>query len=477
MTNTPGASPTKTHATRLLPVICALVAAAAWASESQGDAAASGASGASSAGNLLQPPPVRSALRYDTEYPSIGYAGEARNNAFARLQQRLDRGEVKLEFEGPRGYLDSLLRALEIDPSSQTLVFSKTSLEIGLIRDTNPRAIYFNDETYVAWVPGAKQLELMAMDGALGAVFYTMPNRDPSIARFDRETLRCLNCHDSFALMGGGVPSFLMVSTYVGDDSGAVSRDGSIMTTDATPLRNRWGGWYVTGQHGSQVHLGNITAKGPRNAAELESLRRGNLNTLAGFFDTSLHLTDTSDIVALLVLQHQVYIHNLITRVNYKARTVLERQADERAASARTFDELPPKTQRILTAMIEPLVRAMLFSDAAQITDRIQGGSGFDAWFEKQGPQDRQGRSLRQLDLQARLFKYPLSYLVYSHGFDGLPDYAKDHIYRRFAEILSGRDQSKSYSHLSAADRKAILEILTATKPAFAAVSGAAPTT
>jgi hypothetical protein len=99
----------------------------------------------------------------------------------------------------------------------------------------------------------------------------------------------------------------------------------------------------------------------------------------------------------------------------------------------------------------------------------MSGNSGFDAWFQKQGPRDPKGRSLRELDLRKRLFRYPLSYLIYSDGFEGLPGYAKRYVYTRIGEVLRGQDQSAPYAKLSEPDRRAMLEILTATKPAFAA--------
>src|SRR6185295_3705179 len=159
----------------------------------------------------------------------------------------------------------------------------------------------------------------------------------------------------------------------------------------------------------------------PRSAGPLEELvgvRRGDGGRGDGFFGTRPYLIDRSDIVELLVVVHQVSIHTLITRANYKSRVVLARASDRRReagpAGLGEWDSLSPKTQAALSAMLEPLVQAMLFVDATDIGSGIKSGSGFDAWFESQGPRDPQGRSLRQLDLKTRLFKYPMSYLVYS---------------------------------------------------------------
>ena len=90
--------------------------------------------------------------------------------------------------------------------------------------------------------------------------------------------------------------------------------------------------------------------------------------------------------------------------------------------------------------MIEPLVKALFFQGAATYEDRIEGSNGFAERVSKLGPKDSQGRSLRELDLDTRLLRYPLSYEIYSEQFDGLPEYALDYIYSRVVEMLQGRD-------------------------------------
>ncbi len=406
---------------------------------------------------LFAPP---STLLYDKEYPGVPYTSEATANPIARLQTRVTRGEVKLAFNPVRGYLDSLLTALDIDVSSQTLVFSKTSFQVANIRASSPRAIYFNEDTYVAWTPGAELLEIGTMDTRLGPVFYSLPNRSAAAAPMQRELLNCLSCHDSLTLTGGGVPRFILGSGYVGINGEQLTHEGRILTTDRTPLRSRWGGWYVTGQHGDQVHLGNVLVRTVNELVELDKVRRGNLDTLDGLFDTQPYLSNRSDIVALLILQHQAYIQNQITRVNFEVRTALLRAGGS---------ELTAATQKTLQEdFMEPLVQSMLFADAAVFTSQITGNSGFDKWLTARGPRDKRGRSLRELDLKTRLFRYPLSYLVYSEGFDALPEQAKTYIYGRFKEILEGRTTEEKFAYLSADDRKAVKEILTATKPDFA---------
>ena len=217
--------------------------------------------------------------------------------------------------DGERGYLESLLAALEIDPSSQTLVYSQTSLQSELIGPKTPRAIYFNDDVYVGYVQRAP-IEIASLDPESRAPCSICSSRTPPAPKFSAELGRCLSCHDSYSLTGGGVPRFIVGSGYTGTTGMLVSHEGWILISDRTPLKSRWGGWYVTGQHGSQVHLGNMVIKSLYDFDRLEELRVGNVDTLDALVDVKPYLTNTSDIVALLVLQHQADVQNLITRLH-----------------------------------------------------------------------------------------------------------------------------------------------------------------
>jgi hypothetical protein len=448
-----------THAAWLVLTLCI---GAAWGAEG---GASTPAAPAQRSGSFLLSQPTD--LTYDTEYPAIGYSGVATENSVAKLQARLDRGEVKLAYKDGRGYLDSLLGALGIDPSSQSLVFSRTSFQVAGIRAASPRAIYFNDDTYVAWIPGGEMLELGTMDTRFGPVFYTLANQATASQRFDRPILTCISCHDSLTLTGGGVPRFILGSGYVGINGEQLTHEGRILTTDRTPLQSRWGGWYVTGTHGDQVHLGNILVRSANELVDLDNLRRGNLENLDALFDTRPYLTNKSDIVALLVFQHQMHMQNLISRVNFEVREALARGRKSGGDPGNSL-ELAPDVQMQLQEYLDDLANGMLFVNAAGFSGKITGNSGFDKWFEGRGPRDKQGRSLRKLDLTTRMFAYPLSYAVYSAAFDALPAYAKNYVYGRFAAVLSGQDDSATFAHLTAADRKSVQEILVATKPDYA---------
>jgi hypothetical protein len=295
------------------------------------------------------------------------------------------------------------------------------------------------------------------MDPVLGPVFYTLAQ--PSAGgvateiQFERHLGRCLRCHDSYSMTGGGVPRLLLGSGYIGGRGELVSHEAWIVTTPRTPIRNRWGGWYVTGFHGDQPHLGNIVVRDIAALSDLDALRVGNLADLNGVIDTVPYPTAYSDIVALLVIEHQIHVQNAIARLNFDYSNSID--------IAGTSPRSAPRE------LVEPLVEALFMVAAAPLNDRVESSSGFRAQFEAQGPVDSSNRLLRQLDLGTRVFRYPLSYLIYSPAFDALAEPLRRHIYGRIDEILSGLDQSEEFAHLTPADRRAIREILIATKPEF----------
>lgn len=426
---------------------------------------------AAAAGAVLLPSAAPAQVaRYDAEYPSIAYSRAPTDNPVSRLAERLESGEVRLEYRDGRGYLDSLLEALEIDPSSQTLVYSKTSLQFHRIDSETPRAIYFNDDTYVGWVQNSDIVELATIDPGIGPVFYIFNNRTNADDPIERENERCLNCHDTQGMMGGGVPLLMVRSSFVDVDGVNLQDLPGLDVTDETPLQDRWGGWYVTGRSNGQAHRGNLLLQDETALAALAAVRRDDIDTLEGlgFFDAEPYLTAHSDIVALMVLEHQIGVQNRIAYVKFKAPFVLERTGHPGLIDAASWDELPPNAQGAVTRMLDALVERLLLVGAIDFAAPLEGTAGFETWFEAQGPRDAEGRSLRDLDLQTRLFEHPLSYVIYSDAFDGLPGFAKDYVYRRIAAVLDGSDRSEAFAGLSADERSALREILTATKPEFA---------
>ena len=404
-------------------------------------------------------------LPYDTEYPTIPYMTGETGDPVAALSRRLERGEVTLAREGPSAYLAAVLRELDIPISSQMLVFSKTSLLARLVWPETPRAIYFNDRVYVAWTPGSDGLEISAQDPELGGVFYSFEPGAEGGPGIRRQTGLCLQCHDSFSLTGGGVPRHIMGSGPTDENGQLASHELWQITTDTTPIRERWGGWYVTGTHGGQLHMGNV-ALGGGGADALTA--GGNLTDLSELIDVTPYLGAHSDIVALLVAEHQVTVQNLITLLGYRVRTRLH--IDQEAGLPP--GEMSPRTTRLVEGLGESLVRALLFVGVPGFEAPIEGTSTFAADFEARGRRDAQGRSLRDLDLRARLFRYPLSYLIHSREYDALPAQARAYVRARLASILRGEEGGSDFGHLSQADREAILSILRDTKPEIVGQAG-----
>ena len=415
--------------------------------------------------------PARGAMRAQSDsnfdHGVIAYSTSEPTDPVARLQRRMDSGEVTLEYEPRLGYLRSILRALNVPTSSQSLVFSKTSFQFTQIATGRPRALYFNDDVYVGYVQGSRTLEFAASDPKLGAVFYTLEEDENVQPRFQREIYFCLICHDSSAITGG-VPGFMTLSVLPDKEGNAIRSAPANPMSDQTPFNERWGGWYVTGMHGTQRHRGNTVF--PTGVAVLDRMdwsSGANIARLVDQIETGRYLTPHSDIVALIALTHQTRMHNLITRANYETLRAIQDEDKANKGLAQPIEQYSRITAERIRAAVEPLVRGMFFVNEAPLTDSIRGASGFAADFEKSGVRDHKGRSLKDLDLKHRFLRYPLSYLIYSAAFDALPAPAKDLFYERTRAILFGADTA-NFSHLSAEDRAAIFEILQDTKPDFA---------
>lgn len=397
----------------------------------------------------------------------IRYTSTRPNDPVAQLQARINRGEVVLKRDPARGYLPAVLQQLKVPASSQMLVFSKTSFQRDRISPRAPRALYFNDQAYVGWVQGGPVLELATVDPQLGAVFYTLDQEPAGKPQFVRQTDECLSCHAS--TLTGGVPGFTVRSVIPARDGQPILSAGTFITSDESPMKERWGGWYVTGTHGKQRHMGNLTAGNAQAAAKLDLDPGANVTDLRPFISTAPYLSRHSDIVALMVHEHQTRVENLITKAGYETRMALQYEQGVGQALGLAPGKHLDSTASRIKSVGEPLVRGLLFVREAPLTDPVQGASGFAEEFPRQGPRDSRNRSLRELDLKTRLFRYPCSYLVYSPAFDALPQLAKDYVYRRLREVVSGEDKSPEFAHLKEQDRKAVLEILTETKPDFAA--------
>ena len=400
------------------------------------------------------------AFRVSRDTPPIEYSTAPVNNAVSELNRRIEEGTVQLKFEGRSGYLRSVLDALDIPVESQVTVFSHTSFQSPLITPQNPRAIFFADTVAVGWVRGGEVLEVAAQDRQQGTIFYTLRQTEADTLQFTRND-RCLSCHLSWETLG--VPGLQVLSTApLSSDPHAYAT--GFVSDHRSRLEDRWGGWYVTGTHGSVAHMGNVEVTDVDEPESRVGKVPSELESLEGKFDLDGYPSAHSDIVALMMLEHQAHMTNLITRVGWEARRVLHREQMTASSGGRGSAENSGFRELIRDAAAE-LVDYLLFLDEAPLAGRIQGSSGFAERFSARGPRDRHGRSLRELDLEQRLLRYPCSYMIYTEAFNALPDLAKDAIYERMWEVLSGQESEYPYTRLSVADRQAIVEILRDTKP------------
>ena len=386
------------------------------------------------------------------DHPAIEYYNYPKHppqDVVSNLKRQIEDGAIQLKFDGDKGYLPAVLQALNVPIESQMAVFSKTSLQAPRIEPGNPRTIFFNDSVAVAWVHGGF-IEMAAQDPQQGMIFYTLEQQfapQPTLVRRDD----CLRCHRSDVSLG--VPGAILRSFYTLPDGEPKLIFGGFTTDHRSPFAERWGGWYVTGTMPHAHHMGNAMLADPDHPESMitdDTLRVASLKTK---FDTDRYLSPHSDIAALLVFDHQMYMANLITRVGWEVRCALYDKASKRALA------------QLLQETANELVDYLLFIDEAPLPGPVHGTSGFAEKFPAQGPFDTHGRSLRQLDLHQRLLRYPCSYMIYTQAFDSMPEPARAAIYQRMWQILSGAEKGSRYARLSLADRQAIVEILRDSKP------------
>ena len=392
---------------------------------------------------------------------AIQYATRPVDDPVTVLQQRIDKGETALKYDGELGYLPSVLQALNVSSTSQVLVFSKTSFQAPLIGPHTPRALYFRDNVAVGFVRTGEVLEFAAVDPKQAIRFYTLDQEPVAHPRFKRRDT-CLQCHQSSATLG--IPGLMVRSVFPDRNGMPITSAGGFITDHRSPLKDRWGGWYVTGTTGTQVHMGNAVMPDATGAGQPSFEGVSNVTNLDRFIDTSAYLTPHSDIVALMTLEHQTQMENLIIRAGWEARIAMVQNAAFNKAFGEPETQIRESTAHRIDAAVEELLDYMFFGEETKLTSPIKGTSGFTEYFEKLGPRDSKGRSLRDFDLKTRMFRYPCSFLIYSEAFDSMPQVVKDRLYRRMWEVLSSRDNSPQFAHLSPSDRKAILEILLDTK-------------
>jgi hypothetical protein len=407
--------------------------------------------------------PATAIAQTDIFQPPIDYGSATVHDPAARLQHRLESGQASLSWNAENGYLSALLHEFNISETSQLLVFSKTSFQRDRISPKAPRAIYFSDDVYLGWCQRGEVMEIAAIDPRQGAIFYTLDQQSSKRPRLTRQNDSCLQCHASS--LTENAPGLIVRSVFPDAAGFPILSTSTYQTTFRSPLSERWGGWYVTGTPGGQRHLGNMVATNRSDPAGVDRERGANRRDLKSLVDTAPYRTGLSDIVALMVFEHQTVVHNQITLANYQTRLALRDQEVLDQLDGKPAAQRSSSIQHRIDSAAEDLLRCLLFSEEAALTDPIEGTSGYAKYFSSLGPRDLKGRSLRDFDLHRRMFKWPCSYLIYSEQFEALPQPCKDSVYRQLADVLAEKDSAKAFAHLSNDDRRAIREILNDTKP------------
>jgi hypothetical protein len=400
------------------------------------------------------------------EEAPIRYSATTPRDAVSRLEARLASGEVRLG-TGDREIVRTLLRELRVPVESQLLVFSKTSLQRDRIDPRHPRAIYFSDDCYVGWCPGGL-VEVVPMDPELGPVFYAFdPRKTPERGhpRFVRDQ-DCLSCHGGNFVRG--IPGVFARSVPTDESGEPLLRLGSEVVDYRTPFAERWGGWYVTGKHGASLHQGNVFSRDDDGRLDADFSKGANVTDLSPFFDGSRYLARTSDLVALMVFEHQTDMHNAITRAGFAVRRMqayqetLQRELNEPVTEEPSYDSV----KRVFDHSARDVVDALLFKDEAALPEGgIEGMGAFQKVFLAGALRTRDGLSLKDLDLRTRLFRNRCSYLIYSKHFQALPVRFKRLVYQKLEAALKLRSADERYDYLGNAERSRIATILRETLP------------
>lgn len=375
----------------------------------------------------------------------IDYFSPQVNDAVSRLNERMNSGEITLT-PGSHGYLHAVLKQLNIPLESQLLVYSKTARAPELVSPKSPRAIFFNDDVSVAWIPEARELELTAIDPLKGVNFYTLSQPLPdhesesdTIPKFIRRD-RCLACHAGRSSLE--VPGMLL-RAFQTDETGK-PQFGFSRVTHETTYDRRWGGWFVTGSPNGLTHRGNLVSRADNDRHKDKPGYHSQIESLSDFFDAGAYPSQSSDFAAHMVFAHQMHGLNLIIRVGMEARLRRQSNAEDQLIDYLTFRNEPPLDPSVMQTRGAP--------------------SEFETWFEALGPRTDSGDSLRQFDFKTHLFRHRLSYLIYHKLFDAIPKATRVLILRRLWLGLTSDDPSLAFSHMSNDEKTSIVAIIRDTK-------------
>lgn len=380
----------------------------------------------------------------DIAGPPHHYFTRTPRDRFTRAMETIET-DPRLDRSSEEAFLVSLLKILEVPASSQTLVFSATSLQLRFISPSNPRAIYFSEDIYVGYIPGGR-VEVVALDPELGAIFYIFDiPRDEARIRYERSD-RCMNCHATDDT--GYVPGLVIQSVVPAANGASLDGFRRLQSGHGIPLADRFGGWHVTGQHGITDHWGN--AIGQFVDGQITRVP----NPPGSRFTWSKYPVATSDILPHLLLEHQVGFVNRVVEAGYRARTALFLSPDG----------LTPAQETELNEQARLVVRYLLFADEVPLpVGGVEPEGAYRAEFLASRRATPDGLSLKDLDLDTRLFNHRCSYMIYSPVFEGLPAVLKTRIYAHLGAVLRAEGGGEEFAYLPAVERQAIHRILAAT--------------
>ena len=410
---------------------------------------------------LLAFAPVASAQFYnDFELKPHGYFTRKPQDPMSLLMEKIDAGEVTITEENGKPLVERLLRELKLDKDTQVLVFSKTSLQKRAVSYRNPRAIYFNESVYLGWMPNGR-VEVASFDPEIGPLFYFQRQLDDTRSRLFVRTRSCLGCHAGNAT--NFIPGSLGRSVYP-DRTGRVLKgiEDYRRSGHHIPLQDRYGGWFVSGQHGKMRHMGNSIATREDGQVTIDRKRFANLEKLDQFFPTDSYLAPGSDIAALLVFDHQVTMHHRLVEATYRARQALfDSKLDPMETDVAKL--AAGRSIREFTEGVDKVIDYMLFREEIALPE-VSCDANFRRAFTANKRTDKGGYSLKDLRLDGRIFEHRCSFMIYSPSFEHMPPMLRGAIYDRLHQILTAQAPVKGFEHLGAEERTRIFEILRETK-------------
>ncbi len=381
-------------------------------------------------------------LSYELDQPPHQYWQRPLQDRFSKVRAALEGGQIAPDRSSEKAYLLDVLKALRISPHTQMLVFSTTSLQLSLITPSNPRAIYFNEDIYLGYVPGGK-VEIVSLDPDLGGIFYIFDfPRTAAAPRVERST-RCMNCHSAADTQF--VPGVLIKSVVPGPSGGSLESFRQEQTGHGIPLNERFGGWYLTGQGSLTNHWGNLIGRSSPQGLTRIPVEPGKQ------FAFARYPVAKSDLLAHLLLEHQAGFVNRAIEATYRTRNHLATGAGKLSAAHATD----------LDRVARSLTRYILFADEVALpAGGVAGDADLKADFAKDRRATSTGTSLRDFDLRTRIFKHRCSYMIYGAAFQGLPSEMKARVFQRMSQALNTTQPDAEYAYLPAVEKTAVRQIL-----------------